>query len=340
MLFSPELPLPSLIEMCRALRHNLGAGLGAHQVFRQLAASGSRPLRSVARRILGGVEQGDSLATCLERDKEHFPPLLVALAGVGEETGQLPEVFGELEKYYLLQLRLRRQFRSQSMLPVIQFVLAVLIIAGMLFVIGLINQSRPGPPTFGIRGPGAAGIFLIWVIGTVVLLIFGYHVLTSSLKRKAAVDAFLLRVPVVGPCLEALAMSRFAMALQLTLDSSLSIRKALRLSLRATGNEAYACHADAVASALRSGENLTTVLTRTRIFSPDFLHMIAVGEEGGRVPEIMRQQMGHYNEEAERRLRALARAASMGMWLIYAGLMVVAIFRIASMYLGAMGAAK
>jgi type II secretory pathway component PulF len=339
MLFSAELPLSSLIEMCRAVRHNLGAGVAVVQVFRQLAGSGSTALRPVARRILAYLEQGESVAESLQREKNHFPPLLVALAGVGEQTGQLPEIFGEMEKYYLLQQRLRRQFRSQSMLPIIQFVLAVFIIAGMLFVIGLINQSR-NTSTFGIRGPGAAGTFLVWVVGTLTLLFVGYLTLTRSLKRKAAVDAFLLRVPVIGSCLEALALGRFAMALQLTLDSSLSMRKALRLSLRATGNEAYACHADAVALALRSGEDLTTVLKRTRVFPQDFLHMIAVGEEGGRVPEIMRNQMDYYNEEAERRLRALARAASMGMWLIYAGLMVAAIFRIANMYLAALGGGK
>ena len=47
MLFSAQLPLASLIEMCRALRHNLGAGLTARDVFRQLTASGSKPLRPV-----------------------------------------------------------------------------------------------------------------------------------------------------------------------------------------------------------------------------------------------------------------------------------------------------
>jgi len=335
MLFSSELPLSCLIEMCRSLRHNLGAGLSPLNVFRQLAKSGAAPLRPVAAAVLAGLEDGDDLASSLARRREAFPPLLLALVGVAEETGQLPEVFGELEKYYLLQQRLRRQFRAQSMLPIIQGVLAVLVIAGMLFVIGMINQTRH-TDIFGVKGPSAAGIFLVTVVGIVVLVVVGYQTLTRSLKRKATVDTLLLRVPVVGPCLEALALSRFTMALQLTLDSSLSIRKALRLSLRAAGNEAYASRADSVVEALRSGEDLTTVLTRIRLFPGDFLNMVAIGEEGGRLPEIMRHQMKYYNEEAERRLHALARAAAMGMWLIYAILMVIAIFRIAQIYLSAL----
>jgi type II secretory pathway component PulF len=337
MFFSAELPLPSLIEMSRALRHSLGAGLRLPDVFRQLATGGSRPLRPVAERMGASLQQGKSLTAALKRERQFFPPLFVALAGVAEETGQLPEVFGELEKYYLLQHRLRRQFRAQSLLPIIQFFLAIFIIAGMIFVIGLVNQTR-GTTTFGIQGPGTALRFLGWVFAILVLLIVGYLVLTRSLRRKAAVDAWLLRLPAIGPCLEALALGRFAMALALTLDSSLSIRKALRLSLRATGNAAYASRTEEVAEMLRGGQDLTTALARTRLFPEEFLHMVAVAEEGGRVPEMMRHQMQHFNEEAERRLRALARAASMALWVVYAGLMVVAIFKIASIYLSALGA--
>jgi type II secretory pathway component PulF len=66
------------------------------------------------------------------------------------------------------------------------------------------------------------------------------------------------------------------------------------------------------------------------------MHALAVAEEGGRVPEMMRHQQRHYHEEAERRLRTLTRAASGAVWLVYAGLMVLAIFRIASVYLNAL----
>src|SRR5262245_60772215 len=128
MLFSKQLPLGDLIFLCRALRHNLGAGLTLRDVFRQQGERGPSQLRPVARRICATLEQGDSLDKALQKEAEAFPPLFLALAGVGEETGHLPEIFAELESYFTLQQRLRRQFRSQSIMPVLQLFFAFIVL--------------------------------------------------------------------------------------------------------------------------------------------------------------------------------------------------------------------
>ncbi len=179
--------------------------------------------------------------------------------------------------------------------------------------------------------------FLAVVVGTVVGAIVLWKSLRSMTRQRATADRVLLRVPVIGPCLEALAMGRFALALQLTLDSGLSIAKALRLSLRATGNAAYAAAADDVARVLKSGQTLYEALALSGVFSEEFLQIIVTAEEAGRVPEVMRQQTEYYYEEAARRLKGLAQAANMGLWLLYAGFMIYMIFRIAGVYFNALG---
>ena len=65
--------------------------------------------------------------------------------------------------------------------------------------------------------------------------------------------------------------------------------------------------------------------------------MVATGEEGGRIPEMMRHQADYYAEEASRRLTTLTKALGMAVWLVYAGFMIVAIFSIANIYLSALG---
>ena len=142
MLFSRQLPLSNLIELCRVLRHSLGAGIGLREVFRQQAERGAAVLRPVAGRVHAVLKRGGSLAAALEPEREVFPPLVLALSGVGEETGHLPEVFGELENYYRLQQRLLRQFRSRCTLPALQFVLAVAVVAAVFFILGWISRSR------------------------------------------------------------------------------------------------------------------------------------------------------------------------------------------------------
>jgi len=135
--------------------------------------------------------------------------------------------------------------------------------------------------------------------------------------------------------LEALALARLSLALRLTLDSSMPIHSALGLSLRATGNAAYEAKAPEIQAALRAGDDLTVALTEARFLPNEYVNLIAAAEQGGRVPEVMGQQAKYYEEEAERKLAVLSRVAGFGVWLLVACLIVLAIFRIANMYIGA-----
>jgi type IV pilus assembly protein PilC len=335
-----RLPLSSLIELCRALRHYLGAGLTLLDVFHQQSRRGPLAVRPVAERIAAHLERGGDLTKALRDEGEVFPPLFAALAGVGEETGMLPEVFTELEKYFVRQQQLRRQFLARIAWPVIQFFLAVFVLAGLIFVLGLLPINNQGPGTkydplgLGLVGAKGALIFLGVVFGTLLGAAGLYVMATRGLRRKATVDAFLLNLPAIGPCLRALALNRFCLALRLTTEAGMGPVPALRLSLRATGNEAFVARSGAAVEAVRGGDDLVSALTRTRLFSEEFHNVITVAEETGRLPEVLRHEADHYYEEAGRRLAVLTSGASVGVWVLVAGFIIFAIVRLYGAYLG------
>jgi type IV pilus assembly protein PilC len=339
MLFSSRLPTSTIIQVCRVLRHNLSAGLMLREIFRQQARRGPPNFRPVARHISEAIERGDSLKTALQLEKHRFPPLFLALAGVGEHTGNLPEIFGELENYYIMQQKFVRQFVTQSMMPVLQFLAAVFVIAGMMYILGLIAESTNTKPLdplgVGLTGSRGAAIFLFIVFGSIGGLIAFYVLVSRQLQQKAVVDRFLLRIPAVGPFLRALAMSRLTMAMHLTLDTSTPIGEAMDLSLRATGNSAFATLSPGFQETLLSGDTMYQAFSRAGLFPEEFLSVVAVGEESGRLPEVMGQQAEVFEEEAGRRLAILTRAAGFGVWLFVAILIIVAIFRIFMLYLAA-----
>lgn len=339
MLSSSQLPAASLAGLCHVLRHSLDAGIPLRDVFRQQAARGQGGVRAVAERIRQRLERGDSLEAALEDEQAVFPPLFRAMAQVGEQTGRFPEVFTELEKYYTLQEKLRREFRARAFPTLVQLVIAFLVIGGMLFVLGMVGDSQGplAPSVLGVRGTGAAVLFLVLGFGSLAGVFILYRVLTRALRYKAGADAVLLRVPLLGPCLRALALGRFALALRLTLDSDLPIARALRLSFLATGNAAFIARTDVVVQTLKQGKDLTLALSGAGIFPEEFVHMVAVGEEGGRIPEIMRHQAEEYHEEAGRRMTTLTRALTAAVWVVYAVFMITAIFRIAGRYFAALG---
>jgi type IV pilus assembly protein PilC len=339
MLFSSRLSLSNVIELCRVLRHSLGAGLMVRDVFRRQATNGPSAVRPVAGRIAGELERGGGLDDALKREEKVFPPLLIALARVGEQTGMLPEVFGELEKYFVRQQKLRWTFIGQIAWPIISFVLAVLAIAFLILVMGLIPPAtdftgKPYDPLgFGLKGPGGAMIF-VGIVGGVLLGLFGIYLLvTRLLQQRAAFDSFCLRVPVLGPCARALALSRFCLALRLTLETAMPTGRALRLSLRATGNAAFEQKADVAVSAVKVGDELTVALRRTGVFPDDFLRILETAEESGRLHELLRQQGEYYDEESGRRLAILTGLAGYGVWLLVGGVIIFVIFRLFGAYL-------
>jgi type IV pilus assembly protein PilC len=339
MLFSRRLSLASLIDLCHVLRVSLGAGIALRDVFRQQSQRGPAAVRALAMRIHKQLDRGNSLETALEAEREVFPPLFLSMAGVGEATGHLPEIFGELERYYRGQQQLRRYLRSRTIVPALQFLLAVLIIAGVLIVLGSINAARGAAPPriFGLSGVGGAVLFLGLVLTGIVVGFAAFSIIARKLLHRPAVDAVLLHVPRLGPCLKTLALGRFSLALQMTLDSGMSVAQAVRLALAATGNGAFVGATPAAEQALKKGEPLTAALSKTGLFSREFLDMVAVGEESGRVPEVLRHQAQHYAEEAQQRMTALSRTITGAVWLAYVVFMAAAIFQIAGIYLRALG---
>jgi type IV pilus assembly protein PilC len=251
----------------------------------------------------------------------------------------LAEVFGELERYFRRQQKLKRDFLARITWPAVQFVLAVFVLAGLIWVMGfLASRSGPGGKPFdplglGLFGTSGALIFLGVVWGTIGAVAGLYFLLTRALRQKAGVDSFLLGLPALGPCLRALALGRFCLSLRLTTETGMPIDRALALSLKGTGNAAFAEGSKHVKKGVREGEELTLALARTRLFPEDFLHVIGVGEESGRLDEVLRQQAEHYHEEAGRRLAVLTSLAGYGVWALVGLFIIIAIFRIFGSYL-------
>ncbi len=323
--------LSNMAALCHAFRVGHNAGLSLVEIFQQQARKGPLAARPLISRVAERLEQGVSLEDALKAEGSAFPPLFVSMATVGEQTGNLPEVFHELEKYYRAQLTLWREFIAHSVWPMIQLIAAIVVITLMILILGWLsnNPDRAFDPLgFGV-GPVGAVKFLLSVaifFGSLGLI---YWVATRAMGQKVAVHRLLLQVPVIGPCLQAVALSRLARALKLTMDSSLAAHRAVQRSLLVSGNSAYEACADAVAAQIKRGREIAEVLRECDLFPEEFLQAIHTGEQTGELPEVMGRQADYYQEEAGRRMRTLTIVASFLVWLFVAALIIWAIFRIA-----------
>jgi type II secretory pathway component PulF len=332
-MFSRRLQVAALVELCRSMRYGLGSGLMLRDVMDLLANKGTRPIRPVCALISKDLKAGWSLQDALKKQEDVFPPLFIALTAVGEESGNLPEVLQELEKYYELQQKLRREFVYQIIGPTIQFILSLLIVTFLIYILGEIAIMRPGSPPLDALGLGLVGktgaiIFFGSVMGTMLAATLAFLLLKRLLRRRAIVERFILAVPGIGPCQRALAMMRFCVAGRLMLDTTLSVFKMLRLAFLATDNAAFVTTIPKVEASLRQGNSITTSLTTAGVFSEKFLAAVAVAEESGRLPESLAYQAQEYEDETRRRLTVLTRLAGTLVWLGVAVVIILCVYRI------------
>lgn len=345
MLFSSSrCPLPALVSWCRTVYHSLSAGLDPVRIFKSLAKSGPRALRNVAGEVAKRLSKGDSLADAFEPHRDCFPPLFLELVAVGEQTGRLEDTFHELGLYYESLLSVQRNFRAQMMYPAIQFVAAVFIIAGLIFILGILARSGKAVTTdplgIGLTGTTGAITFLVVMFGLAGGVLLVLKLGANSVKWRERLEGFLLGLPGWGPAFLSFALQRFCVALRMCIEAGLRAEKTIHYCFRATSNSAFTSRTDRALGIVKQGRELTEALLASGAPFPDeFREAVLVGEETGNLSEVMERLAERYREESERRLRSAAQYTSWAIYGMVALMIIFAIFKIASLYLGAIGSA-
>lgn len=338
-MFGSRIGLKPLAQVCRSLSTLLHSGVGVKQAFTLAATKTFDPrCRRAMSGVVEGISRGEEIATAMRAQHRAFPDLLTDMVHVAEQTGALPEILEGLADHYENNLRLRKAFLSSIAWPVIQLVVAILVIALAIWIIGMIGESRVGETPdmlgLGLHGGRGALIWLVCTFGPLIGIVGAYLLISSSLAGKRFLDPLLMKIPVVGHCMRSFAIARFSWAFYLTQQTGMPITKSLDASLRATANGAFIDASRPIREAIKSGESLTDALSVGKLFGPDFLHMVDVAETSGTVPETLHRLSPQFEDQARRSLSALTTALGWAIWLLVAGFIIFLIFRVFMQYVG------
>jgi type IV pilus assembly protein PilC len=333
------LPLKTLAQVCRSLSTMMESGIEVRQVFKLAAnKTSSGRCREALAGIAEQIDAGNEVSTAMRAQGGAFPELMTDMVEMSEQTGALPEVLTHLAKHYESNLQLRRQFVSSIAWPMFQLVAAVLIIALLILVIGLIGGDDKGlnfsALLFGLSGVSGAIIWLTCTFGGALLLWIGYEVSIRLFAAKRVLDPIWLRVPVLGTCLRSFAIARFSWAYYLTQQTGMTVDRSLTASLRATNNGAFQDAAPELIGRIREGEDFSTAIAATGLFPEDYLHMVSVGETSGTVPETLYRLSPQFEDQARRSLKTLTNTLSGLTWLTVAAFIIFFIFRFVLWYVG------
>jgi type IV pilus assembly protein PilC len=246
-------------------------------------------------------------------------------------------VLDELGRLFELQHRLWRRFLAKIALPVLQYILAVAVLALVRYITNMLSARSGTPGIF----TGDVNIMLVLGYGIPLALVAFYFFIVKPLGGKRMWHEALLRIPLLGRVAQSLALARFSLVLHLMYEAGFPIEEALVRSFHATGNGAFAARGPAVAEAVLAGATLTEALVASRLFPNEYLEVLSVAEESGTVSERLEWLAGNYAERAEAAMGVLVTALACLIWACVAAFIIYFIITFFIKYVseinGAMG---
>ena len=338
-MFAPRVSTKQLALLCRSLGVGLQAGVPVVKAITTSSRKSSdRRLRAVMEEVVDDIKSGETLTAAIDAHEQYFPDLFVDMISVAEQTGTLPEVLLSLSEHYENNIRLRKEFVSQITWPAIQLVAAILVIALLIFILGIISDQGSGVDLdilgWGLLGASGAVKWLLGWVAAAFLGWFTYRMVSTSIVGRKVIHRFLMNIPVVGNCLRNFAIARFSWAFHLTQSSGMPIDDSLDASLTATSNGAFDAAAPSIVADVMAGETLSDALQNSNLFPDEFINIVHVSETSGTVPEALDRLSPQFEEDARRSLKALTTVAAWGVWLCVAGFIIYVIFKIILWYRG------
>jgi type IV pilus assembly protein PilC len=293
--------------------------------------------KSVIASINHDVESGAPLAEAMAKFPNNFNDIYVNMVKAGETGGILDEILKRLATQVEKDATIRKKIRSAMAYPIV--ILSVTIIAFfgiMLFIlpkIGKIFKDLGGPnaqlPVY-TRALLSISSFLtghsilhsiplinkIPIIGSLPNMLFiiaafvlGLRYFRSYIKTekgKYKWHALLLKTPIIGMIIGKVAIARFSRTFSSLMSSGVSVLDALDVTGKAIGNKVIQAELDKVAIEVKNGQPLGKQLLQAKYFPPIVGQMMTVGEETGKIDEVLIKVADFYEEEVDVVIDSLA----------------------------------
>ena len=276
------------------------------------------------------IEGGHELSTALAQHSDIFSHLFISMVQVGENTGNLDDVFLQISGYLEREKETRNQIKSALRYPT--FVLIAITVAMFIINMWVIPTFAKVFAGFGAELPLATRILLgtsdftvdYWYIifGFLLSGFVGFKYYIKTNKGHWQWDRFLTRVPIVGSIVLRATLSRFARSFSMSLRAGVPLVTGLALVSRAVDNVFIGGHIADMRNGIERGDTLTRTASSTEMFTPLVIQMLAVGEETGNVDEMLEEVADFYDREVDYDVKNLTSAIE-PILIVFIGIMVL-----------------
>ncbi len=294
--FGKGVTLPELSLMTRRLSTLLGSSVPVYEAISTLYEQ-ERPgeLKDVLGRVRSRLAEGTNLARALAEEPSVFSESYVSMVAAGEASGALEAILDRLADFLEDQEALQSRVLTSLAYP------ALMVIVGTAVMLFLLAFVIPKIVVIFEQNKATLPLITILLIKVSTLLRKGWWVLAAAgfgavyayrkLIKQETVrlkrDIWLLKIPLVGPLLVKLVLSRFAKILGLLLSSGVPMIKAMEITGEVVVNRRFREVLLGAREELAEGGSLSASLRDTTLFPPLLVHMVAVGERGGNLEAML-----------------------------------------------------
>ncbi len=306
--------LRDLVVFSRQFATMIDAGLSVVKCLDILQKQARNPkMKQVTGDVKRDVAGGMSLTEALQKHPRIFSPLYVNMIRSAEAGGILDQVLDRLATFLEKEQETRNKIKSAMTYPAVVFCFACLMLVGLLFFV--LPKFKGIFETMGLELPLTTKLMLnsstymknYWYIALVVII--GIVVVAKLFARtergKYALDAAKLQLPVFGDLILKTCVSRFARTFGTLITSGVPVLRALDIVSETAGNRVVAETVIRARTSIKEGEKISTPLFGSKIFPVMVTQMIAIGEETGRLDQMLGKVANFYDDEVDNTLKSL-----------------------------------
>lgn len=327
---TPRVKPKDVAVFMRSFATMTGAGISITRSLEVMKNQQSNPTFKMAlTKIAQDIDTGSTFANAINKHPTIFTPLTIAMIRAGEAGGFLTGVLLQVATNLDADIKLKAKIKSAMTYPVAIFILAILIVIGMLlFIVPVFAKLFSG---LGGHLPFATQVLVtlsdglkILAIPIAIVSIFGtiwWRKNSYRPKIREFVDPIKLKIPIFGTLSKKLIAARFARNFGSLLDAGLPVMQVLDIVGSTSGSTVVEKALEDVKYHVSTGELIAPQLRTHSIFPSMLVEMMAVGEDAGEIPEMMMKIAESYDTEVETMTDALASLIEPIM-LVFLGVLV------------------
>lgn len=315
------------VVFTRQLATLIGAGLPLSQSLHTVTEqTQNKQLQSIVQEISASVEGGRSLSESFAKHPKVFDEVFISLMAAGEMSGTLDQSMQRIAAQQEKDAATASKIKGALTYPLIVLVVIFGVMAFMLFtVVPQVEKlyedlGKSLPFLTQIMVDGANFLIHFWWL-VIVAGGIGIYFLLQYLKTENGIkfkDSFKIKVPLFGKMFVRLYMARFARTSQTLLSTGVSMLDTLNITSRAVNNTLISQAIVRAADKVQGGKALSTALEPEEVIEPLVSQMIKIGEQSGRIDEMMGKVAQVYEDELDEEIRTISTAIEPVLMVILA----------------------